>query len=390
MDANADLPAPPPELAAHSQQLVDLITDRVVAAGGWLDFAEFMQAALYEPGLGYYSAGARKFGADGDFVTAPEISPLFARCVARSLAPVFAQLGGGNLLEIGPGSGAMAGVLLPALAELGQTPQEYLLLEVSGELRERQRAALRRLDPELGGRLRWLDALPAAPMRGVILANEVLDALPVSRFVWREGQARPLGVGLENGAFHWAESAPDSGFADRVAIRVGKYARELPPGYRSEFCPGLSAWLRSVAALLDAGLLLLADYGLVDADYYDPARIDGTLVCHYRHRSHSNPFWCPGGQDISAWVDFSRLAAAAQDAGLNLAGYTTQAQFLLANGIDTTAASDGSPRETVAHAQALRKLLLPGEMGEYFKFMALTRGLDPGTPVLGRNFASRL
>nr|MDJ0929125.1 SAM-dependent methyltransferase [Gammaproteobacteria bacterium] len=332
-----------------------------------------------------------KFGAAGDFITAPEISPLFARCIARALTPVFDQLGGGTLLEIGPGSGAMVKTLLPALAELGRLPHEYLLLEVSAELRDRQRAALLALDPALRDRVRWLDELPASRLRGVILANEVVDALPVSRFVWRDGQARPLGVGMQQGEFQWTEGEPDRHFAERVSVSVGRHADELPNGYRSEFCPGLAAWLQSCTSRLDAGLVLLSDYGLVGRDYYNPLRHDGTLICHYRHRSHANPFWCPGGQDISAWVDFSSLAVAARAAGLELAGYTTQAQFLLAHGIETeAAAAGGSPREIVEHAQAMRKLLLPGEMGEYFKFMALTRKLEPGTLPLGRDLTGRL
>ncbi len=374
----AELPPPPPELQAASEALRERIAARIRAAGGWLDFADYMQAALYEPGLGYYSGGARKFGEAGDFVTAPEISPLFARCVARAVAPVLAALDGGCVLEIGAGSGALAAALLPALAERGQLPDRYLLLEVSADLRERQQQRLAELPDGLAGRCAWLDALPAKPLRAVILANEVLDALPVSRFTWRDGGCRALGVGLAGDAFVWAEAPASPALATAVAARLGPLAGALPPGYRTEICLRLDPWLAALAASLSAGLLLFADYGLVRRDYYHPQRHDGSLVCHYRHRAHADPFWLPGGQDISAWVDFTAVAEAGVAAGLELAGFSSQAAFLLAHGLEAEAArlEAGAPTAGgVSGAAALRRLLLPGEMGEYFKFMALARGL---------------
>ncbi|RMF96909.1 MAG: SAM-dependent methyltransferase [Gammaproteobacteria bacterium] len=389
----AELPPPPPALQAVSEALRERIAARIRTAGGWLDFADYMQAALYEPGLGYYSGGARKFGEAGDFVTAPEISPLFARCLAEAVGPVLAALGGGSLLEIGPGSGALAAELLPALAARDRLPDRYLLLEVSAELRERQQQRLAQLPAGLAGRCQWLDALPAAPFRGVILGNEVLDALPVSRFCWRDGRCQALGVTLAGDGFAWAEAPASETLSAAVAARLGPLRQALPDGYRSEICLQLEPWLASIAARLSAGMLLFADYGLVRREYYHPQRRDGSLICHYRHRAHADPFWLPGGQDISAWVDFTAVAEAGIAAGLALAGFSNQAGFLLAHGLEAEAArlEAGAPTPGgVSGAAALRRLLLPGEMGEYFKFIALGRGLPPGLVDWPQDQSARL
>jgi SAM-dependent MidA family methyltransferase len=343
-----------------------LIRERIQASGGWLSFADFMELALYALGLGYYSAGSVKLGASGDFVTAPEISDLFSRCVARQCADVLAATGG-DILELGAGTGRMAACVLQSLAEIGVLPDRYAILEVSGDLAERQRARLKDLPAELRDRVVWLDRLPDAPMRGVILANEVLDALPVQRFVVRDGVARELGVGLVEGGFGWKGSASE--VADVAA-------GELPDGYISEVCPRVDPWIAGVGRCLAQGALLLFDYGLPRAHYYHPQRADGTLRCYFKQRAHDNPFINVGVQDITAWVDFTRVADAALAADLEVSGFVTQAAFLLGTGIEamTMEVDDVAVRARVAGEA--RRLLMPGEMGESFKVMALCRDLD--------------
>ncbi len=361
----------------HSEAVAGSIHSRIAAAGGWLSFADFMERALYAPGLGYYSAGSVKLGAGGDFVTAPEISDLFSRCVARQCADVLAATGGG-ILELGAGTGRMAACVLQALAGLGVLPERYAILEVSGDLAERQRVRVASLPAQLRERVVWLDRLPAAPMRGVILANEVLDALPVQRFVVRGGVARELGVGvtknvgvgslgLPHGELGWQESSVAVGDLDVVA---------LPDGYISEVCTRVDPWIAGVGQCLERGALLLFDYGLPRAQYYHPQRVDGTLRCYFKQRAHDNPFINIGVQDITAWVDFTRVADAGLAAGLDVAGFVTQAAFLLGNGIEamTMEVEDVATRARLAGEA--RRLLMPGEMGESFKVMALCRDLD--------------
>ncbi len=389
MHANPDLPAPPPAALELSRRLVERLRRRIESAGGGIDFTDYMNAVLYEPGLGYYSAGAQKFGAAGDFVTAPEISPLFARCIAHAIAPVFERISGGCVLELGAGTGALAAELLAALQRRGQLPEEYRVLEPSADLRERQRETLQRQVPELAARVRWLDGLPDGGFRGVILANEVLDALPVSRFRLAGGQIEALGVGCDGERFCW-RSQPAT---PELVARLNEWLPGgLPDGFTSEYCPSLPAWVDQIASLLEQGLLLFADYGLPRREYYHPARASGTLVCHYRHRVHDDPFLWPGCQDISAWVDFTAVAQAGIDAGLDLAGYTTQAHFLIANGIETEAAAlaGDSDMDRIAQAGALRQLLLPGQMGEHFKLVAMSRALPPGILNMGHDLSHRL
>ena len=364
------------QLARCSAALQALLRTR----GGWLPFDDYLQQLLYAPGLGYYSAGAAKFGAAGDFVTAPEISALFGNCIARQCAPLLGA--GAALLELGAGSGALAETLLHRLSQLQALPRHYYILEVSADLRERQRARLASLPPELLGRVQWLDALPAQGLRGVVLANEVADALPFQCFAATDTGYLERGVGLDaDGNLCWAARAAGAG----LLRELERLAAELPAGFASgfhgELCTRIDPWIASLAAVLDEGLLLLFDYGLGRSELYHPQRSAGTLRCHYRHRAHDDPFLYPGLQDVSAWVDFTRVAEAASSAGLEVAGYCTQAAFLLASGIEQEllATPDGAQRARVS-AQA-RELLMPGEMGETFKAMALTRGL--GTPLAG-------
>jgi SAM-dependent MidA family methyltransferase len=362
------LPSLSPDEERHSTAATTLIRDRLTSAGGWLSFADFMELALYAPGLGYYSAGAVKIGASGDFVTAPEVSDLFSRCVARQCADVLTETGG-EILELGAGTGRMAVTILKTLAEIGVLPDRYAILEVSADLSDRQRTRLLQLPSKLHERVVWLDRLPEKPIRGVMLANEVLDALPFQRFVVRDGGAHELGVGAEIG---WQETTDD--FAAATAM-LRKLPGPLPDGYSSEICLRVEPWITSVGQCLDRGALLVFDYGLPRAHYYHAQRNEGTFRCYFKQRAHDNPFINIAVQDITAWVDFTRVGDAALAAGLEVTGFATQAGFLLGTGIEPMLSE---ATDTVTRARITgeaRRLMLPGEMGESFKVMGLCRNL---------------
>jgi SAM-dependent MidA family methyltransferase len=370
--------------AAHSARVLQLLSQRISAAGGFLGFDAFMDLALYAPGLGYYSAGSTKLGAAGDFTTAPEMSDLFARCVARQCAQVLEGIPGGSILELGAGTGRMAGVILQELATLNRLPAQYDILEVSADLAARQRERIATLPDVLKSRVRWLQQLPEAGMRGVILANEVLDALPCRRFVLRSAQPpviEELGVTLgTQGALAWATRAADAALTTAVEELNAQLPEPLPPGYVSEVCLLADPWITSLAALLTQGVMLLFDYGLPRAQYYHPERSSGTLTCHFKHRAHFDPLIQVGVQDITAWVDFTRIALAGHAAGLGVLGFCTQAAFLLGAGIEALLAQAQGPIEQARRNGEARRLLMPGEMGEVFKLLALGRGVD--TPLL--------
>jgi SAM-dependent MidA family methyltransferase len=358
--------------------------------GGWIGFDEYLEQVLYAPGLGYYSAGATKFGAAGDFITAPELSRLFGSCIARQCAP-FLRESGAMLLELGAGSGALAEVLLARLEAQGALPERYLILETSAGLRARQRERLAQLPPRLRQRIEWLDALPPRPLRGVIFANEVADALPFQCFAAREGGFDEWGVALDGAGEPTWSARPAAGVLLSELERIDALMEsKFPPGYRGEICLRAGPWIGALAAVLEQGCLLLFDYGLGRAELYHPERSAGTLRCHYRHRAHDDPFLFPGLQDISAWVDFTRLAEAAGDARLDVAGYCTQAAFLLGAGIDAELASAGDALMRAQLAAEARQLLLPGEMGETFKALLLTRGAVPAMPGFGVQDLRRL
>ena len=373
------LPPLSPEELRHSRALGALIASEVHAAGGWLSFERFMELALYAPGLGYYSAGSVKLGAQGDFVTAPEMSELFGRCVARQCAEVLAS-SGGQILELGAGSGRLAATLLGALAAVGALPERYAILEVSADLAERQRARLAQLPPALAQRVVWLTRLPEPGFRGVILANEVADALPCRRFTLQQGAVRELGVMLDPAGVLREAAGPPAPelLADWEQLQA-ELAAPLPQGYTSEICLRAGPWIASLADVLAAGALLVFDYGLPRRHYYHAQRLTGTLRCHFRHRVHDDPYLNVGLQDITAWVDFTRLAQAGAAAGLTVAGFATQAAFLLASGLETFVGEAVSERERVRLAGEARRLVMPEEMGEAFKVLALTRQL-PAPP----------
>jgi SAM-dependent MidA family methyltransferase len=361
----------------HCARMREYLAAQVAAAQGWLCFERFMDAVLYAPGLGYYSAGARKLGAGGDFTTAPEISPLFGACVARQCAEVLGALETGSILEIGAGSGRLAMDVLSRLEVLGKLPVRYSILEISADLRGRQRRLIEQRLPHLLERVEWLDRPPEQAFEGVVLANEVLDALPVTRFRWHRDRVEELGVVMHDGRFAWGlqpASAAMAATCRLLASAGGGWAE----GYVSEYCPRLAAWTRSVTDCLRAGAAFWFDYGLPRSQYYLPERRDGTLLCHFRHRAHDDPFLHPGLQDITAWVDYTALAEASRDCGFALAGFTTQSFFLAGLAVDQEmrALAGDDANEFARLANQARRLMMPGEMGERFKAMAWLRGLD--------------
>lgn len=375
------MPEPSTDARAASDALVERIRARIAERGGWIGFDEYMELALYAPELGYYSGGSTKLGRAGDFVTAPELSGFLARALAETFAPVLRSSSAPVVLELGAGTGALAAELGDALVHAGAGEFTYRILEPSAELRERQQLKL------AGRGVEWIDALPEAPFEGVIVANEVADALPVARFVKHGGAALPLGVVLGDEGFEWAAGEAEPRTTDAVAAIERSLGVTLPDGYRSEWCPALPAWIASLADSLARGAVALVDYGLTRREYYHPERTDGTLICHYRHRAHGDPFVYPGLQDITAWVDYTSAAAAAHEAGFDIAGFTTQSLFV----VEALAGLADNP---VAHASpeqlaALKTLVLPGEMGERFKLLWLTRGID-AVPLPGRDMRSRL
>jgi SAM-dependent MidA family methyltransferase len=376
------LPAPSAAAQAHSEQLAALIRREIQAGGGAIPFSRYMELCLYSPGRGYYSAGSQKFGAAGDFVTAPEISTLFGRCLAQTCSGVLAELGGGDILEFGAGTGKLAATVLAELERLGRLPAHYLILEPSAELRARQRETLRLEAPSLRDRVDWLDALPEAGFRGVLLANEVLDAMPVERFHWHGDYIERFHVECTGDGFGWCvREARDSDLV--AAVRLLDENPGLAPGYASEINLLLAPWVRGIAGMLDMGLLLLVDYGYPRHEYYHAQRRTGTLLCYYRHRAHDDPFLWPGLQDITAHVDFTAVAEAGVAAELDVIGYTNQAYFLLDCGLDkllqSIPATDSAAY--LRQAQQAKTLILPGEMGERFKCVGLARGIEG--PVAG-------
>jgi SAM-dependent MidA family methyltransferase len=354
------------------------IAAQIQESGGWLSFEDFMDLALYAPGLGYYSGGARKLGADGDFTTAPEVSRLFGACVAVQCAEVLAALGNdASILEIGAGSGRMAADILGRLETLNRLPQRYLILEISADLRERQQDLLRKRLPHLLDRVQWLDGPPQVPFDGIIVANEVLDALPVARFRWHAAGVEEMGVAFASGRFVWAARAAGSALTSscRELFAAG---RGWDDGYMSEYCPRMPAWIDGVTQALHTGAVLWFDYGLPRAQYYLAERAEGTLMCHFRHQLSEDPFANIGLQDITAWVDFTRVAEGCSAANLEVAGFTTQAHFLAASGIDREMqlAAGGDEVLFARLANQARQLMMPGEMGERFKAMACLRGVE--------------
>ncbi|AKS42950.1 class I SAM-dependent methyltransferase [Wenzhouxiangella marina] len=384
-DPSLSLPEPPSELLALSEQLCTRIV-KAIEADGFLSFDAYMSMALYEPGLGYYVNGLHKFGASGDFVTAPEQGRLFARSLARQIDELGAELDEDwTLLELGAGSGALARDLLQSL---DAAPARYLILEPSAALRAVQQETLSALDEQLQARVEWIATPPEEDFEGVVLANEVLDALPVRAFEIGEQQVLERGVELRQGQLQWTSRPAGPRLVEAVKALQASLSAPLPVGYRSEINLDLAAWLETVTRPLARGLALMIDYGYPRREYYHPDRSEGTLVCHYRHRAHFDPFVWPGLTDLSSFVDFTAVAEAGADAGLDVLGFSSQAGFLLSLGIQDALASARDEREHLALAGEIKRLTLPAEMGEKFKVIALGRGLD--LPLRGFSLMDQL
>jgi SAM-dependent MidA family methyltransferase len=367
--------------AAHSALVARYVSDKIAAAGGHISFAEYMHEVLYAPGLGYYSAGAAKFGPAGDFTTAPEISSLFAHVIARQCAATLAEVrknyAQASILEFGAGSGKLAADVLTRLKQLHALPDSYQILEVSADLRERQEAHIQSAVPELASRVIWLAHLPDEH-HGVILANEVLDALPVERFIRRPEHVAQLCVAVEDGQFTIVERVAPAPLAEAVASIEKDLGQPLPDSYVSEVNLAAAAWIADIAATLRAGMAFLFDYGVSRHEYYAVDRSDGWLRCHFRHHAHADALILPGIQDITSWVDFSAAASAAIDSGLSIAGYVSQAHFLINGGLADELANftELAPAAQLRLSAQVKLLTLPGEMGENFKCLGLSRALD--------------
>jgi SAM-dependent MidA family methyltransferase len=400
------LPPPDADALAHSDRLAALIRHEIAANDGAIPFSRFMELALYAPGLGYYSAGARKFGEDGDFVTAPELGPVFAACIAESVAPVLQQLGASAVFfELGGGSGAFAEVALKRLLELDALPERYLVLEPSADLRERQRERLQqRLSPLLFELVEWLDGPLPGEWNGVLFANEVIDALPTPRFSIRGGEVFEEYVALEGESPASAASTPRTSFVRTLrpadaflsnAVRHVERRLERPfeDGYRSEVLPQLPYWIQAVSGGMRRGAMLFVDYGHPRGEFYQPERTDGTLRAYYRHRMHGDPLHWPGLQDITASVDFTALAEAGVSAGFDFAGYCSQSSFLLGNGMAGVLERIERMHDAVEQQRRrneVKRLTLPSEMGERFQVMGFEKDVEFGVAFMAGDLSFRL
>lgn len=373
------LPELSTEAAFHQQQVLAALTEYVHQKGPWISFAEFMQFALYAPGIGYYSAGAQKFGQSGDFVTAPEISPLFSQTLALQCAQILQHLSpDAYILELGAGSGRMAGDIILTLEKQKKLPAKYYILEVSADLKQRQQQYLRQHCPNYFENIIWLSSLPETAFSGIILGNEVIDAMPIHLFQLTEKEILESQIGLVNGQWQQAFRSPlTDGLTPAVRELQSTLVEPIQAPYTSEINLGLNDWIASLSSCLKQGVMLFIDYGFTRQEYYHPSRHMGTLMCHYRHHAHDNPMIHIGLQDITAHVDFTALAFAAKNAELTVMGFTQQAPFLLANGLLTLAEqTEHSLQQQLEISQQIQKLTYPHEMGELFKVMAIGKHWD--------------
>ena len=378
-----ELPLPDALAQAHSEKLIVLIKDEIDHNKGAISFQKFMELALYAPGLGYYAAGSIKLGKDGDFITAPEISPLFSRALANAILPVLNQVH--TILEVGAGSGCMAADILLFLEERNCLPEEYWILELSADLRARQRDTIEQRAPQLLDRVKWLDRLPEH-FSAVVLANELLDAMPVQLFQKNSdaNEFNEIMIVWEGERFAYRfDRSEEPRLLQRLTDIESSVGCNLPAGYISEINFAAEDWIKSIADRLQQGFILLVDYGFPRHEYYHPQRNQGTLMCHYRHRAHADPFVYPGLQDITAHVDFTAMADAALAAGLKVKGYTTQVNFLMGAGLAELAAAieQSDMKKQMEVAAQIKKLTLPHEMGELFKVIGFSKNCDIDMPA---------
>lgn len=376
-----DLPAPDDIAQQHSEKLIALIKSEIDNNEGAISFQRYMELALYAPGLGYYAAGSNKLGAEGDFVTAPEISALFSQALANAVLPALDKES--VILEVGAGRGCMAADILVYLKQQGKLPKEYWILELSADLRERQKSTIEEMVPELLDTVKWLDELPEN-FSGVVLANELLDAMPVQLFQKTEHDINEVNVVWKDDKFSFQlQSSFDERLITRIKDIECELGFELNSGYVSEVNFAAEDWIKSIAERLQQGVIVLIDYGFPRHEYYHEQRTQGTLMCHYLHRTHPDAFVYPGLQDITAHVDFTAMADAALEADMRVMGYTNQVSFLMGAGLmELAALNDGSPlKQELERASQLKKLTLPHEMGELFKVIGFSKNCDVSLPA---------
>ena len=378
-----ELPEPDDEAKKRSLMLTRHIQSECANTDGLMSFADFMRIALYQPGLGYYSGGLQKFGAKGDFITAPEVSPLFGQCLANQIAEIFLNFKNNNIekryvIEFGAGSGVLAVDILLQLEEHDLLPEKYLILELSAELKQRQQKKLNDKTPHLVSLVQWLDCLPKDLTNAVVVANEVLDAMPVERFRVNQEAVETLMVGIEDENLVRCYNAADNNVIEKIEQMWQRSEITCAESYCSEYNPAIGGWLAALEQEINHLVILLIDYGYNEKEYYHPDRIDGTLMCYYQHRAHEDFLWWPGLQDITAFVNFTDVAYSAVDLGLEVSGYTTQAAFLLANDLSGLHASQVTDdvKQQVTLSQQIKTLTLPSEMGDRFKVMALTKNYE--------------
>ncbi len=369
-----ELPEPAKEAQAHSLRLQAHIREEIDNAGGWIPFSRYMELCLYTPGLGYYSAGLHKFGAEGDFVTAPELGPLFARTLAHVFCKRLEGLGGGVIIELGGGSGRLAADALAQMEQLGCLPDAWMMLERSADLRQRQAETLQQSVPHLLDRVQWLERIPDQPWpSGIVFGNEVLDALPVEILRLDHTGVLQAGISKDTQGMQWHWQPAPAALSETFQQRIGPQA----PGYTSEICPLLPDWIQALGSLLHQGYWLFSDYGYPRNAYYHPQRHQGTLQCHYRHRAHEDVLFWPGLQDITAHVDFDALAEACQAAAMHVDFIGYQGEFLLQNGLTQVAQalleSPDMSADQINIINEIKQLTLPGEMGERFLFLQASR-----------------
>jgi len=371
MNIDSTLPLPGKDAQLHSARVVAHVHDEIAKCGGFIPFSRYLELVLYAPGLGYYVAGTRKFGADGDFVTGPELTPLYGAALARQVEAIFAVARGRTIVELGAGSGALAGALLDALAAADAAPERYCILEVSPDLRARQQATIAARAPVQATRVDWLDRLPES-IDGAVVMNEVLDAIPPRLVTRREGRWLERGVTWQDGALRSAERPLDD--ARLATLAAARFPAD--GDYASEVNPAAEALVTTLARRVASGALVVVDYGFPRHEYYHPQRHEGTLVGHYRHRVHADPFLWPGLSDLTAHVDFTAIAEAGERGGAEVTGFATQASLLVGCGILDLLAAAGPPDSAryLRAAAAVQKLVSPAEMGELFKVMLLSRG----------------
>jgi len=358
------------------------------SAGGWIRFSEFMNIALYEPALGYYSGGLQKFGEKGDFITAPEVSPLFAQCLANQVSEVLDNFQKSSnekafIIEFGAGSGMLAADLLLQLEKLGCLPEKYFIIELGVELKQRQKETIKQKAEHLLNVVQWLDQLPDDVSNAVVIANEVLDAMPVECFRLVENTVESLMVGFDDGKLVSRYMDAANNTVEKITVIQQRSEMTFTDNYNSEYNPAISGWLSAVESKIKNMVMLLIDYGYNENEYYHPDRNNGTLMCYYQHRAHENYFWWPGLQDITTFVNFTDVAYSAVDTGLEVSGYTTQAAFLLANGLSELHEQQVTDdvQQQIKLSQQIKTLTLPSEMGDRFKVMALTKKY--GEPLSG-------